>query len=65
MPSSDRQADADLTVADLPECSRVLALDAYRVTSLLWKASVVDDPRRDWLLLLRASMTCRAASRRT
>src|SRR5438876_4665906 len=48
----DRQADADLAIADLPERARVLALHADRMLPLLRKAGVVDDPRRHRLLLL-------------
>ena len=49
----DRQAHADLAVADLSEGARVLALHAHRVLPLLRKARVVDDPGRDRLLLLQ------------
>ncbi len=51
-PRGDAEADADLTVGDLPCRARVLALHADGVTALLEEAGVVDDPGLDGLALV-------------
>src|SRR5262249_19078408 len=49
----DAEADADLAVGDLTSGLGVLALNADRMFTLLQEPRVVDDPRRDGLLLLQ------------
>lgn len=50
VPRRDREAHADLAIADFAERARVLALDADGVPTLLWEPRIVNDPHADLLL---------------